>query len=317
MGSRRISYFIQKRYASSKQAGFVGLGKIGYAMASNMLKSGYKLTVFDPNKDACNRLKDEGCEVADRVEDVAKACSRGVLVSALPNDLELKAVTDQIKPYLHSEAVHCSCSTVGAETSRAVAKLHKPFGCAFVSAPVFARPDGMARGESYIVISGSPNGKDAVKPLLATTSKEIFDFGEDPGGANVAKLAGNFLIAAAIESMAEAMALAEKNGTDRVQLMRMLNSTIFDCLIYRGYGQRVSERDHVPYPDAHFALALGHKDLNLILECANNSRAPMPVASLLHERFLTAMSKGRQDLDWSAIGLNSSEDAGLLQETHT
>jgi len=313
MGSRRISYYIQKRYASSKRAGFVGLGKIGYAMASNMLKSGYKLTVFDPNKDACNRLRGEGCEVAERLEDVAKACSRGVLVSALPNDQALKAVTDQIRPYLHSGAVHCSCSTVGPETSRALAKLHKPHGCDFVSAPVFARPDGMARAESYIVISGSPNGKEAVKPLLATTSKEIFDFGEDPGCANVAKLAGNFMIAAAIESMGEAMALSEKNGIDRVQLMQMLNSTIFDCLIYRGYGQRVSERDHVPYPDAHFGLALGHKDLNLILESANNSGVPMPVASLLKERFLTALSKGRHDLDWSAIALNSSEEAGLKE----
>jgi len=283
-------------------------------MASNMIKSGYELTVFDLDQDACNRLEAKGGEVVKRVEDVAKASSGGVLVSVLPNDLALRSVTEKIRPYLDIGSVHCSCSTVGPETSRAVAELHKPFGCDFVAAPVFARPDGMARGESYIVISGAPNGKAAVKQLLATTSKEIFDFGEDPGGANVVKLAGNFLIAASIESIAEAMALSEKNGIDRVQLMRFLNSTIFDCLIYKGYGQRVSEKDHVPYPDAHFELKLGHKDVNLILECAKNTEVPMPIASLLHQRFLTALSKGRHNLDWSAIGLNAAEDAGLSIE---
>lgn len=314
MCSRRLLHPIQKRFSSSKKAGFIGLGKIGYAMASNMIKSGYELTVFDINKEACNRLEAQGCYAVERVEDVAKASSGGVLVSVLPNDQALRSVTEQIKPYLGTGSVHCSCSTVGPDTSRAMAKVHKPFGCDFVAAPFFARPDGMARGESYMQISGAPNARAAVKPLLSTTSKEIFDFGDDPGGANVAKLAGNFIIAAAIESMAEAMALAEKNGIDRVQLMRMLNTTIFDCLIYKGYGQRVSERDHFPYPDAHFALELGHKDINLVLDCAKNAQVPMPIASLLHQRFLTALAKGRSDLDWSAIGLNSAEDAGLSVE---
>ena len=84
------------------------------------------------------------------------------------------------------------------------------------------------------------------------------------GAANVVKLGGNFLIASAIEAMAESLALAEANGVDRVAMMEMLNSTIFDCLIYKGYGQRVSERDHLPYPDAHFALELGLKDVSLV-----------------------------------------------------
>lgn len=311
MRSRQLLHPIQKRFSSSKRAGFIGLGKIGYAMASNMINSGYELTIFDLNKEACERLEAKGCHTVQRVEDVAKASCGGVLVSVLPNDHALSDITEQIRPYMGEGSVHCSCSTVGPDTSRAMAKLHQPFGCDFVAAPVFARPDGMARGESYILLSGAPNGRAAVKPLLSTTSKDIFDFGDDPGGANVGKLAGNFLIAAAIESMAEAMSLAEKNGLDRVQLMRMLNTTVFDCLIYKGYGQRVSERDHVPYPDAHFGLQLGHKDVKLMLDCAEKAQVPMPIVSLLHQRFLTAMAKGRSDLDWSAIGLNSAEDAGL------
>lgn len=126
--------------------------------------------------------------------------------------------------------------------------------------------------------------------------------GEEVGAANVVKLGGNFLIASAIEAMAESLALAEANGVDRVAMMEMLNSTIFDCLIYKGYGQRVSERDHLPYPDAHFALELGLKDVSLVSATAAASSTPMPLCSLLKDRYLCAQASGWGELDWSSIG---------------
>ena len=126
--------------------------------------------------------------------------------------------------------------------------------------------------------------------------------GEEVGAANVVKLGGNFLIASAIEAMAESLALAEANGVDRVAMMEMLNSTIFDCLIYKGYGQRVSERDHLPYPDAHFALELGLKDVSLVSATAAASSTPMPLCSLLKDRYLSAQASGWGELDWSSIG---------------
>ena len=102
---------------------------------------------------------------------------------------------------------------------------------------VFARPDGLARKQATFPLSGPAKGVQVAKALLMCTSTGVYEFGPDPGAANVVKLCGNFLIASAIESMAESMALAEKNGVDRVELMHMLSSTIFDCLIYRGYGK--------------------------------------------------------------------------------
>lgn len=152
------------------------------------------------------------------------------------------------------------------------------------------------------------NHRDTATELLGATSSKIFDFGDDPGAANVVKLSGNYLIAAAIESMAEAMALSEKNGLDRVKVMDMLNSTIFDCLIYKGYGQRISERDHKP---GGFSLELGLKDVGLVLNTAQRSHVPMPVASVLHDRWLSSMAKGRGEIDWSAVALSASEDAGM------
>jgi len=165
-------------------------------------------------------------------------------------------------------------------------------------------------GEATIPVSGPAWAKALAVPALEKTASGVHDFGEDVGSANVVKLGGNFLIAAAIESLAEAAALAESHGVDREQFVSLMSSTIFDCLIYKGYGHRVANRDHFPYPDAHFALDLGSKDVGLVHDTATRARCPMPIASLLKDRFVAAQNAGRGDLDWSALALRASEDAG-------
>merc|ERR1712217_47456 len=179
-----------------------------------------------------------------------------------------------------------------------------------VSAPVFARPDGMRRGEATIPVSGVKWAKSKAIPLLERTASGVHDFGEDAGSANVVKLGGNFLIASAIEAMAESSALAESYGVDREQFITLMSSTIFDCLIYKGYGHRVSTRDHHPYPDAHFALDLGSKDVALVHAAAADARCPMPIASLLRDKFVASQNDGLGSLDWSAVAMRASEDAG-------
>jgi 3-hydroxyisobutyrate dehydrogenase-like beta-hydroxyacid dehydrogenase len=104
------------------------------------------------------------------------------------------------------------------------------------------------------------------------------------------------------------MALAEKNGVDRHHVMQLLSTTIFDCLIYKGYGQRVSQRDHKP---GGFSLELGYKDVSLVNKAARDVNVPMPFLSTLVDRFLSAKAKGRAGFDWSGIGLNVAEDAGI------
>merc|ERR1719168_429528 len=142
----------------------------------------------------------------------------------------------------------------------------------------------MRRGEATIPMSGPAWAKELARPVLEKTSMGVHDFGEDAGAANVVKLGGNFLIAAAIESIAESAALAESYGVDRERFVALMNSTIFDCLIYRGYGHRVAARDHFPHPDAHFALDLGSKDVSLIHDAAQQAKCPMLIASLLRDR---------------------------------
>jgi 3-hydroxyisobutyrate dehydrogenase-like beta-hydroxyacid dehydrogenase len=144
--------------------------------------------------------------------------------------------------------------------------------------------------------------------VLGALGQQVFDFGEDPGAANVVKLAGNFLIGSALEAMSEALALAEKNGIDRNRVVELMGQTLFSCPVYQNYGRALVEERYSP---AGFRLALALKDIDLVLGTAASSSTPMPLASLLHDRMISGVAKGRSDMDWSVIGLGIMENAGL------
>ena len=291
--------------------GFIGLGKMGSGMARNAAEQGYEVVLFDVDDSVAKGMVKSlpGARIAASPAEVAAQTS--TIISMVPNDECLKSVVtgkDGLLIDSSQDILHISCSTVSPFTSRELSNLGD-VRYTHISAPVFARPDGIERKEAYFPISG---GTDAVRKqaieLLSSTSSNAFDFGDDPGAANVVKLCGNYMIAASIQSLAESLALAENNGLDRVQVMDMLTSTIFNCLIYKGYGQRVAMRDHKP---GGFALELGLKDVTLVLDTAHKSKVTMPVGSVLHDRWLASYAKGRGAIDWSAVGLSVSEDSGV------
>ncbi len=208
-------------------------------------------------------------------------------------------------------SLHVSCSTVSPFTSRALGHLHTARDVRFVGAPVFARPDGVEKKQAYFVVGGTDaRAVEAATPLLLATGSHVFSFSDtDAGAGSVVKLCGNYLIASAIEGMGEALALAESQHLDREKVMGMLSTTIFDCLIYKGYGDRISRRDHRP---GGFSLELGSKDVQLVMDTARRSKAPMPFASVLQDRFTAALNNpALAGLDWSAVALDITTDAGV------
>ncbi|RPJ85155.1 MAG: NAD(P)-dependent oxidoreductase, partial [Acidobacteria bacterium] len=207
-----------------------------------------------------------------------------------------------------SGILHISMSTVSPETSRRMAQIHSGRGDRFVSAPVFGRPEAAAARKLWICQSGEADAKAQVRPVLEAMGQGIFDFGEDPGAANVVKLAGNFLIASAIEAMAEAFTLGEKNGVERGRMAEMFARTLFACPIYLNYGRLIAEQG---YDKVGFSLPLGLKDMQLLQATAVTSKVPMPFAGVVRDRLVAAMAKGREGLDWTGFALGVSEDAGL------
>ncbi len=294
---------------AKQQIGFIGLGKMGQPMASNLLKAGYELRVYNRTPEKAAELVKQGARVAKRPADAVDA--DGIVVTMVANDQALQEVTlgdGGIEEKLADNGIHISMSTVAPATSSRLAALHVQHGAGFVAAPVFGRPDAAAAKKLWICASGSASARDRARPVLQAMGQAIFDFGEEPGAANVVKLAGNFLIVAAMEAMAEAFALAEKNDIDRAAMANLLGQTLFACPIYQNYGNLIAAHRYEP---AGFKLALGLKDINLVAETATESRVPMPFASILRDRLIAGLAKDRGELDWAAVALAATEDAGL------
>ena len=177
-----------------------------------------------------------------------------------------------------------------------------------LAAPVFGRPEAAAAGKLWICASGEVADKARAKPIFDAIAQGVHDFGTDVAAANVVKLAGNFLLTAAIEAMAEAGALAEKNGIPRAALLNMLTGTLFNCPIYTNYARRIIDAD---FDNVGFSVPLILKDMRLARDTAVASRAPMPTLDLLITRYLALLANGNEKLDATAIALGAAQDAGL------
>ena len=223
----------------------------------------------------------------------------------------LEAVTtgaDGFGERLGAGGLHLSMSTVSPQTSVRLAAWHAQRGGQYVAAPVFGRPPAAAAAKMWIVQSGAAAAKARARPVLEAMGQGLFDFGEEPGAANVVKLAGNFLIGCVLEGLAEAQTLAEKNGIDRKALADFLTQTIFACPVYQNYAPVIAAGHS---EQILFLLRLGLKDVKLVQQIADASHTPMPFANVVHDRLMSAVAKGRGEMDWTALGLNVSEDAGL------
>jgi len=294
--------------------GFIGLGNMGRAMAGNLLKAGYQLQVYNRTVEKAAPLVAQGAKLVACPSQTAEP--GGIVLTMLADDQALESTMfgeGSILERLSPNGIHLSMSTLSPATVHRLAKHHSKYQVTYVAAPVFGRPDAAAARKLWVCLAGLQAAKERVHPILGALSQGIFDFGEEPEAANVVKLAGNFLLVAAIEALAEAMALGEKNGIDRTKLAALFGETLFACPAYRIYGDAIA---HKRYKPAGFTVALGLKDVNLILQTAGAGTMPMRLASLLHDRFLSAVARGRADLDWAAVALGVDEEAGLpVKET--
>jgi 3-hydroxyisobutyrate dehydrogenase-like beta-hydroxyacid dehydrogenase len=289
--------------------GFIGLGNMGLPMAANLLKAGYKLRVYNRTASKAEPLIAAGATLVSSPSDVIEPGS--IVFTMLADDAALESIAGNNSDFVEhfaGDGIHVSMSTIAPQTVRDLAEHHAKKHVTYLAAPVIGRPDRAAAGTLFLLLAGESNAKQTIEPLLKNLGQRIFDFGEKPWQANLAKLLVNFNIAAAIESMAEAFTLAEKEEIPRLKIAELLSETLFSGIVYKGYGDLVARHQYKP---AGFRLRLGWKDVRLVLEVAQQSETPMPIGSLLGNRFLSALAKSRAELDWSALALGASDDAGL------
>jgi len=293
----------------NESIGFIGLGSMGKPMAENLLAAGYRLRVFNRSPDKAASLAEMGATVVSAPADTAE--TGGIVMSCVADDDALETIvgrSDELTERLGQGGIHVSMSTILPETADRLSRRHAVRGGYYVAAPVMGRPDLVKAGGQSYYVAGNAKAKERIRPVLEKIGAQIFDFGENPADANTAKLGANFLIAASIEAMSEAFALVEKNGVDPSALHEALSSTLFACPIYQNYGRNILD---AAYRTPLFKLALGLKDIRLISRTADASGTPMRFASVLKDRFLSAMAHGRSDYDWTGIAAEIRDEAGL------
>ncbi|AKU92452.1 NAD(P)-dependent oxidoreductase [Vulgatibacter incomptus] len=296
----------------TSRIGFVGLGHMGSPIAENLIRSGHSLRIFNRTSEKVAPFVEMGAEQAATPADAASP--GGIVFSMIANDRVMEIVTLEehgILERLGKGGVHVSMSTLSPALARKLEKAHRERGAEYVAAPVFGRPEAAAARKLWICVAGAAGARARVRPLMEELGQGVFEVGDEPAEANVVKLANNFLIAAAMEAMAEAFTLGEKNGVPREKLAEIVGKTLFACPIYQGYGKAIAEERFEP---AGFGLMLGLKDVKLALDTAEESQVPMPLAQLVHGRLLSAMARGRGKLDWAALALGAKEDAGLGEQ---
>lgn len=289
------------------KVGFIGLGHMGSAMAAALLRAGHQVTVYNRTEGKATALAKEGAQMAAQVAD---ACRGDAVITMLADDTAVESVVfgvGNLLDGLSENAIHVSMSTISVALSEKLTAAHASAAKRFIAAPVFGRPEAAAAAKLFIVTAGAADNVERCQPLFDAMGQKSIRIADEPKLANLVKLSGNFLIASTIEAMGEAIALAAAAGIDRRRYVEVLTSTIFTGPIYTNYGGIIAERKFQP---PAFAAPLGAKDIRLTLAAAESLRVPMPLASLLRDRFLTLLAHGGEDLDWSAIGKLAARDAG-------
>jgi 3-hydroxyisobutyrate dehydrogenase-like beta-hydroxyacid dehydrogenase len=290
------------------EVGFIGLGNMGTGMAKSLLRSGHKVAGYNRTRSKADALVSSGATVA---ASIAEACRPGLVITMMADD---HAVSDSVfspngvLASLPRGGIHISCSTISVALADKLAADHATAGQQFVSAPVFGRPEAAEAAKLAIVAAGEKSATDRCKPLFDCMGPKFVVIGEMPSLANAAKLTGNFMIATVLESLSESIAFARKSGVDPAILLDFLTSTLFNAPVYKTYGGLILEGKYEP---AGFVVPLGLKDIRLVLQAAEARNVPLPFASVIRDRFLTAIARGHEKSDWSILGQIAAEDAGL------
>jgi 3-hydroxyisobutyrate dehydrogenase-like beta-hydroxyacid dehydrogenase len=288
---------------------FLGLGNMGVHMAHNLLMAGHELMVWNRTESKAEQLRADGARVApfpaEAVRDV------DIAITMLADDHAVESAVlgqDGLILALPKNAVHVSSSTISVALSQRLAKEHSERGQEYIAAPVFGRPEAAEAGKLFVVAAGKADVIERCRPVLETLGQRLFVMGEKPDMANVVKLSGNFLIASIIEALGEAIALARKYGIDPHQYVDFLTNSLFAAPVFKTYGGIIA---HQRYSPAGFKVRLGLKDVKLAIAAAEAVDMPLPLASMIRDHELTVISRGMEEMDWSALAKLAAENAGL------
>jgi 3-hydroxyisobutyrate dehydrogenase-like beta-hydroxyacid dehydrogenase len=285
--------------------GFIGLGEMGAAMVRNMLKAGHTVRVWNRSPQRAEALAADGAKV---VGSPSEAFTGDAVFSMLADDAALREVIDApLLEHAPRGLIHVNMATISVALAEELAHAHALLGLHYVAAPVLGRPDVAAAGKLTIVAGGPAEAIDRVQPVLDAIGQKTWRIGSLPQQANVMKLAANFMIGSAVETLGEAASLVTAHGVAMQDFLDVITAGPFQGPVYQGYGKMIAERRYEP---ALFKARLGLKDVRLALAAADAVSTPMPVASVVRDSLIEAIAHGDGEKDFAVLGQVSARRAG-------
>jgi 3-hydroxyisobutyrate dehydrogenase-like beta-hydroxyacid dehydrogenase len=290
------------------QIGFVGTGNMGGALVELLLENGYPVTVWNRSAEKTHKLKQAGAQVAASAREAVTHPE--VVFSILGGDESIEQVfcaPDGAAGAMAAGAIHIGMSTISPQMGERLARIHASHGSTYIACPVFGRPEAARAGQLWLVAAGERTAFERIRPLLDKLGRGLTFLDETPAHAHLVKVAGNFLIASAIEAMSESFTLAERSGVKAERFLEVMNQ-VFRSPIYQNYGKLIADG---PPETVGFALHWGLKDVKLVRATADAVSVPVPIADVLYQHLTASVARGRGDEDWLAVGEISRELAGL------
>jgi|TARA_B100001057_G_C22734659_1_gene905291 3-hydroxyisobutyrate dehydrogenase len=283
---------------------FIGLGNMGGPMASNLVKAGHEVTVFDLSKDAVAALVSEGAKTADTAHEAANGAE--CVITMLPAGQHVEAVylgDDGLLAKLPAGTLVIDSSTIAPETARGVAEVARAKDIPFLDAPVSGGVGGAKAGTLTFICGGSEEAFNKAKPILDAMGKNIFHAG-DHGSGQVAKICNNMLLAILMSGTSEALALGVKNGLDPAVLSEIMKQSSGGNWALNVYNPWPGVMEGVPASrnyEGGFLVNLMTKDLGLAFDNAVKNQASIPMGSLARNLFQLHAGQGNGNLDFSSI----------------
>jgi 3-hydroxyisobutyrate dehydrogenase-like beta-hydroxyacid dehydrogenase len=286
--------------------GLIGLGNMGTAIAERLLDAGYPLVVNNRTQEKAEALGARGAVVASTPEELAEQVD--VVLTSLANDEAFEAVAARVTGAARPGTTLVEMSTVSPAASARVASLAEAASLGYIRAPVSGNPSVVRAGNLTFIVSGPPDTLERVEPVLLTIGATVHHVG-DGEQARIVKLAINLMIAVLAQVMSEALVLGEAAGVSRESILEVMGSSAVGAPFVK-YKTEPLLRDDF---SATFTTALMEKDIDLVLEAADDAGVELPLAGEMKAHLRAAIEAGYADDDFIALFLHLRRASGLEQ----
>ncbi len=278
-----------------KKIGFIGIGLMGLPMSKNLVKAGYNLTVFNRSKSKAEPLKEFGAKISNTLKDAVDGSD--IVITMLTDDTAVDEVmnNDDFTKSLKSGAIVIDMSSVKPTTATKHGNNLKLKNINYLDAPVSGGTIGAEEASLAIMVGGEQNIFDDAFDILKKMGNPTL---VGPiGSGQVSKLANQIIVGLTIGAVAEAVTLCEKAGADPNKMIKALSGGWADSKVLQTHGKRIINKDFTPKGRTSVHL----KDMNNILECANNYNTHLPISNLVKEMYKSLVENGHGDTDHSSL----------------